>query len=73
MSGKSLSAVNVAFRSGRAKSVTTEENIHIISEKFGLNPQTSQRRASHERDIARSNLRRIMRDLKLKPYIPRLL
>lgn len=60
-------------RSGRPKSVTKEENIQIVSENFRVTPQTSQRRASHELDISRSSLQRIMKDLKLKPYKPRLL
>ena len=105
MSGKTLYAVNTAFkhefpddampvrqtiyrssnkfdetgsvddspRSGRRKSVTTEDNTNLVSENFRRNPHASQRRAARELNISRSSLQRIMKELKLKPYKPRLL
>lgn len=104
MSGKSLHAVNTAFkhefpddavparqtiyrlsskfeetgsvddspRSGRPQSVTTDDNTDLVSENFRRNPHASQRRAARELNISRSSLQRIMKELKLKPYKPRL-
>ncbi|CAF1264566.1 unnamed protein product [Rotaria sordida] len=62
-----------APRSGRPTSITTEENMELVSESYTLNPQKSQRRAAHDLDISRSSVRRIMKELNLKPYKPRLL
>ncbi|CAF4247225.1 unnamed protein product, partial [Rotaria sordida] len=62
-----------APRSGRPTSITTEENMELVSESYTLNPQKSQRRATHDLDISRSSVQRIMKELNLKPYKPRLL
>ncbi|CAF0981669.1 unnamed protein product [Rotaria sp. Silwood1] len=66
-------SVEDAPRSGRPTSINTEENIELTSESFLLNPKTSQRRAVRDLHISRSSLQRIMKDLNLKPYKPRLL
>jgi hypothetical protein len=66
-------SVEDAPRSGRPKTVRAEENAQVVSESFLRNPQPSQRRASRELSISRRSLRRIMQDLNLKPYKPRLL
>ena len=58
-------SVKDAPRSGRAKSINTEENMQLVSQSFLRNPQTSRRRAARELDISRSTLRRIMTALKL--------
>jgi transposase len=60
-------------RSGRSRSVSTDENMQLVSQTVLLNQQTSQRRAVRELDMSRSTLRRIMKDLNLKPYKPKLL
>lgn len=66
-------SVKDAPRSGRPKSINTDENMQLVSQSFLRNPQTSQRRAARELDISRSTLRRIMTALKLKSYKPKLL
>lgn len=66
-------SVKDAPRSGRPKSINTDENMQLVSQSFLRNPQTSQRRAARELDISRSTLRRIMTALNLKPYKPKLL
>ena len=66
-------SVKDAPRSDRLTSVTAEENVQLVSQNFLLNPQTSQRYAARELEISRSTLQRIMKDLNLKPYKPRLL
>ncbi len=60
-------------RSGRPATVRTEENRQLVSEAFLRNPRISQRRASIELNISHTNLRRLMKDLQLKPYKPMLL
>ncbi len=60
-------------RSGRPTTARTEENMQLVSEAFPRNPQRSQRRVSAELNMSRTNLRRLMKDLKLKPYKPMLL
>ncbi len=60
-------------RSGRPTTVRTEENAEVVSETFRRNPQPSQRRASRDLNISRSSLQRLMKDLNLKPYKPRLI
>ena len=57
----------------RLKSVNTDENMQLVSQNYRLNPQTSQRQAARELDISRSTLQRIMKDLNLKSYKPKLL
>ena len=66
-------SIEDASRSGRARTVSTEENSELVLETFRLNPQLTQRRASNELGIARRSLGRIMLDLGLRPYRPRLL
>jgi len=66
-------SVDDAPRSGRPPTIDTEENLELVSETFSLNPRTSQRRASRELSISRSSLQRLMKDLNLKAYKPRLL
>ncbi|CAF4924080.1 unnamed protein product, partial [Rotaria sp. Silwood2] len=66
-------SVEDAPRSGRPTSITTEENMQLVSESYTLNPQKSQRHAAHDLDISRSSVRRIMKELNLKPYKSRLL
>ncbi len=66
-------SVEDAPRSGRPTTVRTEDNSQLVSETFRLNPQSSQRRASRYFNISRTSLQRLMKDLNLKPYKPRLL
>ncbi|CAF3819615.1 unnamed protein product [Rotaria sp. Silwood1] len=47
--------------------------MQLVSETFAQNPQMSQRRAALELGISRRSLQRLMQDLNLKPYKPRLL
>ena len=60
-------------RSGRPTSINTEENMERVSESFLLSPITPQRSAVRDLHISRSSLQRIMKDLNLKPYKPKLL
>ncbi|CAF5022496.1 unnamed protein product [Rotaria sp. Silwood1] len=60
-------------RSGRPTTVRIEENMQLVSETFAQNPQMSQRRASLELGVSRRSLQRLMQDLNLKPYKPKLL
>jgi transposase len=66
-------SVDDAPRSGRPTTFNTEENLELVSKTFSQSPRTSQRHASYELNISRSSLQRLMRDLNLKPYKPRLL
>ncbi|CAF3181292.1 unnamed protein product [Rotaria sp. Silwood2] len=66
-------SVEDAPRSGRPRTVRTEENMERVSETFLLNPQTSKKRASIDLGISRRSLGRLMQDLNLKLYKPRLL
>ena len=48
--------------------------MELVSQAFRLNPsQPSPRRAARELGISRSTLQRLMKDLGLKPYKPKLL
>lgn len=60
-------------RSGRPRSVSTDENRERIRVAFEESPGTSTRRASLELNLARTSLRRMMKELGLKPYRPQLL
>jgi len=60
-------------RSGRPRSVSTDENRERIRDAFEESPETSTRRASLELNLSRTSLRRMMKELGLKPYRPRLL
>ncbi|CAF1568372.1 unnamed protein product, partial [Rotaria sp. Silwood1] len=66
-------SVEDAPRSGRPRTVRTEENMERVSETFLLNPQTSKKRASIDLGISRRSLGRLMQDLNLKLYKPRVL
>lgn len=57
-------------RSGRPRSVSTEENKERVRAAFGKSPDTTARRASLELDLSRTSLRRIMKELGLKAYRP---
>ena len=60
-------------RSGRPRSISTDENKERVLKAYEENPTTSQRRASLELNLSRSSLRRMMTELGLKPYRPQLL
>ncbi|CAF2078770.1 unnamed protein product [Rotaria magnacalcarata] len=66
-------SVEDASRSIRPTTVRTVENIQLVSQTILPNPYVSQRRAALELNISRASLRRLMKDLNLKPYKPRLL
>jgi hypothetical protein len=55
------------------RSVSTDENRERIHVAFEKSLETSARRASLERNLAKTSLRRMMEELALKPYRPRLL
>ena len=57
---------------GRPKTITTTETKEIVKKHFEEKPTTSSRRGSIELGIKRTSLMRILKDLKMKPYIPRL-
>jgi transposase len=60
-------------RSGRPRSVSTEENKQRVLAAFEENPGTSAKRASLELNLSRTSLLRMMKELGLKLYRPRLL
>ncbi|CAF3931381.1 unnamed protein product [Rotaria sp. Silwood1] len=60
-------------RSGRPITIRTGENRQLVSQTFLLNPRTSQKRASDDLHISRTSLQRLMKDLNLRAYKPRLL
>jgi hypothetical protein len=60
-------------RSGRPRSVSTDENRERIHVAFEKSLEISARRASLELNLARTSLRRMMKELGLKPYRPSLL
>ena len=62
-----------ALWSGRSIKARTEDKTNLVSAHFISAPQTSQRRASIETKMARASVQRMMKDLQLKPYKPRLL
>ena len=66
-------SIEDAPRTSRPVTVRTEENRQLVSRTFHSNPRTSQRRASHDLNISRTSLQRLMKDLNLKSYKPRLL
>ena len=59
--------------SGRPSSVSTDGNKERVRAVFHNIPDTSSRRASLELNISRTTLRRMMKELGLKPYRPQLL
>ena len=66
-------SVQDASRSGRPRSVSTEENKQRVLAAFEENPGTSAKRASLELNLSRISLLRMMKELGLKLYRPRLL
>ncbi len=60
-------------RSGRPRSVSTDENKERVRAAFEENPATSLRRASLDLNLTKSSLQRMMKELGLKPYRPQLL
>ena len=61
-----------AKRSGRPVSVTTDDNKEEVKQHFQDYPTTSTRRGSLQLEISRTSLRRMLKQLKLRPYIPSL-
>ncbi len=66
-------SVQDAIRSGRPRSVNTEEKKERVRAAFQENPTTSSRRAALELNLSRTSLQRMMKELGLKPYRPQLL
>ena len=66
-------SVKKAPKSGRPRTVTTTENEELVAGAFQRSPHKSTRRASAELGIPRRSLGRLMKQLGLKPYRPRLL
>lgn len=60
-------------RSGRPTTAMTEENFQLVSQTFVENSNQSAKRVSHQLDIPRRSLRRIMKNLNLNIYRPHLL
>ena len=60
-------------RSGRLRTISTEENKQRVLKAYEANPTTSQRRVSLELDLSRSSLQRMMTELERKPFRPQLL
>lgn len=61
-----------APRSGRPKSATTPENCELVALDVFHRPMQSTRQRSLELSISRRSLQRLLHELKLYPYIPRL-
>ena len=55
-------------RSGRPKTVCTDENKERIREKVEENPTTSTRKRSLEIRISRTSLKRVMKSINFYPY-----
>jgi hypothetical protein len=62
-----------APKSGHPRTSMTEENEMRVAMTFVNSPKKSTRRAAQELSLPRTSLRRLMRKLNLKPYLPRLL
>ena len=60
-------------KTGRNKTSSTEDNEITVAQTFVNSPTKSTRRAAAELAMPRTSLRRLMKNLKLKPYRPRLL
>ncbi len=60
-------------RSGRHRSVSTDENKERVRAAFEESPATSLRRASLDLNVSKSSLQRMLKELGLKPYRPQLL
>lgn len=61
-----------APKSGRPTTANTDGNQMLVSQTYVENPEISKQRASLELNISRRSLTRIMADLGLKMYRPRL-
>lgn len=61
-----------APRSGRPVSVTSAEAKNAVQQHFADHPSTSARRTSQQLDIPRRSLARLIKQLGLRHYIPRL-
>lgn len=66
-------SVTDAPRSGAPKTVNTIENRELVATAYVASPKKSQRKATHELQISRRSLNRIMTEIGLTPYRPRLL
>jgi len=62
-----------APRSGRPRSVSTDDNKERVREAFQESSETSLSRASLELNLSKSSLQRMMKELRLKHYRPQLL
>ena len=60
-------------RFGGSRSVSIDKNRERIRAAFQKSSETSSIRASFELNLARTSLRRMMKELELKPYHPHLL
>jgi len=60
-------------RSGRPRSVSTDENKERVRAAFEESPATSLRRASLDLNVSKSSLQRMLKELGFKPYRPQLL
>lgn len=65
--------VTDAKRTGAPTTIRTEENADLLAAAYTQSPKKSQRRASAELGISRTSVQRIMKEIGLKPYRPRLL
>ena len=65
-------SVNNAPGPGRKQTATNEERKIEVLESLERSPQKSTRRLSNEIGVSQSSVMRLLRKLKLKPYIPRL-
>ncbi|CAF3465187.1 unnamed protein product [Rotaria socialis] len=85
-SGRTLQTLNTAFRREfPGEKIPTRQAIYLLVKNFeetgsvedasrsGRPTTLSQRRAALELNISRTNLRRLMKNLNLKPFKPRLL
>lgn len=59
-------------RSGRQKTINSPENRDVIRGAMAQSPTKSTRRAALELGISRTSIRRLLHELKLKPYHPHL-
>ena len=66
------SSVTDAPRSGRP-TMCRKENVDTVSEAYARSPQKLLRRGSAEMGIKRTYLRKILTELNMKTYIPRLI
>ena len=67
-----MGSVNDAPKCGCPKTSTTEEKKTLVALTFVNSPKKSTRSASAELSISRTSLRRLLHNMKFKPYRPRL-